>query len=75
MRNTSFMGGRAVDTQLPEYLTGIAQETGYFGLSEREALTAMPAVVNAAIKAFNASGLIPAGVDVTELMLFLLPST
>ena len=54
-------------TDIPVYLTGIAQETDYLGLYEREALTAMPAVVNAATKAFNTSGLTPSDVDVAEL--------
>jgi acetyl-CoA C-acetyltransferase len=54
-------------TDIPVYLTGIAQETDCLGLVEREALTAMPAVVNAAKKAFNASGLTPSDVHVAEL--------
>jgi acetyl-CoA C-acetyltransferase len=54
-------------TDIPVYLTGIAQETDYLGIDEREALTAMPAVVNAATKAFNTSGLTPSAVDVAEL--------
>ena len=54
-------------TDIPVYLTGIAQAADYLGLDEREALTAMPAVVNAATKVFRASGLTPSDVDVAEL--------
>ena len=54
-------------TDMPVYLTGIAQAADYLGLDEREALTAMPAVVNAATKVFRASGLTPSDVDVAEL--------
>jgi hypothetical protein len=54
-------------TDIPEYLTSIAQETDYFGVYEREALTTMPAVVNEATKAFNASDLTARDVHVAEL--------
>jgi len=54
-------------TDAPVYLTGITQETDCLGLCEREALTHMPAVANAAKKAFNASGLAPSDVHVAEL--------
>jgi acetyl-CoA C-acetyltransferase len=54
-------------TDVPVYLTGIAQENDYLGLYERETLTAMPAVLNAAKKAFNSSGLTPSDVHVAEL--------
>jgi len=54
-------------TDIPVYVSSIAQETDYLGLDEREALTTMPAVVNASTKAFNASGVTPRDVDVAEL--------
>ena len=54
-------------TDMPVYLTGIAQETDSLGLCERGTLTAMPVVANAAKKALTASGLTPSDVHVAEL--------
>jgi acetyl-CoA C-acetyltransferase len=54
-------------TDLPIYIVGIGHDSQRIGLFEREQITTMPAVVQAAQKAFKMCSLSPSDIDVAEI--------